>query len=1564
MLQSPLTPFHPVIAGWFSANFGEPTDVQAQAWAAIAGARSHTLIAAPTGSGKTLAALLPCLDDAVRSKLQGIGTGTSKGIGTGSGTGTSTSIGTGTDTGTGTTTGTTTGTEQPTAVPASLRRTRQGTRIIYITPLKALNNDIHHHAVQFIEQLQAYAAATDAAWPGLTAAVRSGDTPASARAAMLRKPPDLLLTTPESLYILLTSDKGRDMLRTATHIIVDEIHSLASDKRGSHLSLSLERLAALCAAPLLRIGVSATQKPLERVAAFLGGWEPPSETQPLAGEPPGALALADMERPHPLGYRPREVTIIESHMDKRFQLSITMPDFSRPVTTRDSAWFPLLERIIQLMGENRSTLIFANSRRLCERLCLRLNDFAGYELARAHHGSMAKAARLEVEQLLKEGKLRALIATSSLELGIDVGAVELVIQIDSPQDAATGIQRIGRAGHGVGDTSHGVLLARQGGILPELAVLSRLISERDIEPIRILRNPLGVLAQQVVAMAATEDWSLAGLHRLVCSSDSFRDFPESRLVELLQVLGGYYPVSRPLLQWLPDEQAIRRRANTTMAAISGAGTIPQSSAYPVHHVESRVQLGELDEEFVHESRTGDVFQLGTSSWMIQSIQRDRVYVSEAPNRFSEIPFWRAESRGRSYELGVLLGQFHSALAARLASAPETMEGWLAGHYGMDAASAEQLASLAESQLKSCGMPTDAKIVVEYYKDLADQTHIIVHNVWGRRFNRTWLLAIERMMASQRSGDRRLYGNAKDNGIEFVTPDWDSSWLQALWQVTADNVDELLLEGIPGSPLFGAAFRHIAETSLLLSRSFTRMPLWQKRLRSEQLLKEALPYAERFPFLQEAARECLEQFLDAEHLKLVLRAIAAGDIAIHTYETAQPSPLAAQFLADYASMQIYEGDGLDEQLQLQLMQVNKTMAKQLFGQAEAIPQPVLAAEQERLAELERPPADRLGLLAILKQRGDMSPAELAQLVDNAALPEWLGQLQAEGRVRQLVVGEAVRWICAEEREEYAAFPATPSSVALIAGRFADYRLSFTAQELAARYPQLSPDAADGIIAELLRQDRIAVAPFAAEPDEQLFTSKKVASRLIRFSLQHNRALARPASAARWCGQAALLQHAWSGTQGAGEEGLRSAIARLQGLFLPLSHWESILLPARVAKYRKEELDLLCASGEVIWLGSKADGEKEGRIAFFLTESYPLYAPLLLRQQQVQQEPPEQQQLAPTTPQGTAHPELLLRLRDGGACFLAQLSRDTGRLPSELLPELLELAWEGHVSNDQFAPLRLQAQAKGQGKGRGAYSPKQGSGLGRWYWTGSLLAHASAASSGPGPGGQPATPLKGQPAPFTGQSPAGASADPAVPDHAAAWVHHLIGSFGIINKKLVQAVAPYSWEALLPMLARFEELGSLRRGMFIQGAISLQFTTPEMATAVKQPLPASSSPAAVTVLSAADPANPFGLLLDWPDEATVPFARKPGNFLVLRDSEWLLYMESNGRKLFARSPLSAEEACILLPPILKQVLARQHATKVRMEYWNGEPIEQSELGPLLRAAGAERDRNGLVLWASQL
>jgi len=1431
--------FHPVLSAWFARAFGEPTDVQLRAWAAIQGG-SHTLVAAPTGSGKTLAALLPGLELIAREKN---------------------------------------GPYEP------------GVRVLYVTPLKALNNDIHHHVVGFAAALDAIAAEAAAPggadWRPITAGVRTGDTSQSTRASMLKRPPDVLVTTPESLYLLLLAEKSRDMLRTVRYVVVDEIHDLVPSKRGAHLSLSLERLARLLEdrgspAPQ-RVGVSATQKPLETAAAFLAGAD-------AAGAP-------------------RPCAIVESAMDKSYDIRVTVPDFAVATQDREAVWKALTDRIKQLMGGAKTALVFVNNRRLSERLVLRLNERFGEGFARSHHGSVSRERRLEAERLLKAGELRCLVATSSLELGIDVGHIEIVIQIDSPLSAASGIQRIGRAGHGVGDTSVGRIVVRARGALPETAVLARLIRERDIEPIAMTDAPVDVLAQQMTAIVAAAPIAAPKLLELVRGAAPFRELADETFYSVLNVLAGYFPFAKPVLDWNRDTGALTARSNSRLAAMTGAGTIPSSANYPVYHGETKLQLGDLEEEFVHESSVGDVFQLGAHAWMIREIKHDRVIVGEAVNRYSEVPFWRGDAGGRGFELGERIGAFARELLDRLARRSDAeLTDFLAETSGFDARAAAELIELVRRQEAVSRMPTDKRLVVERYEDVSGQTHVVIHNYWGRRVNRAWLMALQHIW------DESLpfppYANAKDNGIELVFRSWQDDALPRLWTLTPETAEKALAAAVPASAMFAVTFRRLAETSLLLSRGFARVPSWQKRIRAEELLQASLPFADKFPLFGAALEECLRDHLDAANLKRALRRLQSGDIEVVSLESDAPSPLAVQFTLDYVSQMIYEGDAPSEELRRQLQQVSREMAERLFGEERTkltLEPAALDAEAARLEGSDKPAAGPEELPALLKRRGDLSAAQLEKIAGPDAA-RWTMAAIAAGRVAATTVAGETRYIARDEVDTYARFPRDEDAATFVLLRYIEGVIGFTAAELAERFG-LSEADANAYVERWAADGRIEPAPFA-DGGTPYWSSRKVAGRLVRLSLAAVRGGSAPVEPARWQ-RLLLARHGLDRpAAAAGPEALRAALAPLQGLFLPATQWETSILPARLPGYRKDELDLLCASGELVWLGRRRPGEKEGRVAFFLAESERLLEGALSFG-------------GPGADGDCAHPELLELLRRKGASFLTRLSADAGEPPSALLPKLVELVWEGRVANDQFAPIRNFLLAKGK------LHPKLGSGHGRWYAV------------------EPPT-----------------REPQAEQERAVAWSKQLLRAFGGVTGSLVNAYAPFGWDAAQPLFRQLEEWGVVSRGLFVAGVPTLQFMEREAVSALRGwERDASGSAAGALLVGATDPAVPYGVAVPWPDAPSADFARKAGNFLVFAQGEWAYWIESNGKHIVRVADNGDEDGAVLLGA-LKQLLRRGGLKRIRIETWNGSRAADVDGVRALLDRGADRDGGALVLWPSSL
>ena len=1114
----PLSTFTPRVREWFESAFAEPTPAQRQAWPAIA-AGGHVLVSAPTGSGKTLAAFLWGLDRLAADPL-----------------------------------------------PDGERRTR----LVYVSPLKALGYDIERN-------LRAPLRGIDA---GIEVAIRTGDTPQRERAAMRRRPPDVLITTPESLYLILTS-QAREMLTGAEAVIVDEIHAVASTKRGSHLALTLERLDALAGRPLQRIGLSATQRPLEEVARFLTGPR-------------------------------RECTIVDAGAGKALDVRIQVPVESMvepdqgaeldPLgggeATRRSIWPAIYPQVLEAVRENRSTIVFVNNRRGAERLALRLNELAAEEgdddsaeIARAHHGSLAREERLVVEELLKSGQLPCLVATSSLELGIDMGAVDLVIQVESPKSVARGLQRIGRAGHRIDEVSRGIVFPKFRADLLECAVVVRRMREDAIEPTVVPRNPLDVLAQQVVAIAASADDGVAvdDLHALVSASYPFSELSRAQLDGVLDMLDGRYPSAefaelRPRIVWDRVAGTIRPRRGARQLAVTNAGTIPDRGLFSVTLGDGR-RVGELDEEMVYEARPGQTFLLGASTWRIEEIGRDRVIVSPAPGVPGAVPFWRGDSVGRPLELGRAIGEFSRWAVDR---EPEVLE----RDYDLDRRAARNLVEfLREQQAATRVVPSDRTIVVERFRDEIGDWRLCVLSPYGGRVHAAWGLAL-----SARIRDRfGLESDAiwSDDGIIVHLPDADEPPGTDLVMVDPDELEDLVVGELGGSALFGARFRENAARSLLIPRAYPgrRTPLWQQRLKAQTLLEVARRYGQ-FPVVLETYRECLRDVLDLPGLAELLRALHRRELSLVEVETQTASPFASSLLFDYVATYMYEGDTPNAERRAAALSLDRDLLRELLGQEELrelIDPDALEAVEADLQH--RSPqtraANRDALHDVLRHVGDLSAAQVGKRVlEGVDAAGMLSELERERRAIRVRLAGQERWVAAQDagvyRDALAVVPpgglpdaflaAEPEPFTGLVRRHARTHGPFTTAELRARYG--SDPAA--VLRELERAGDLVRGELRPGGTEREWCDPEVLRRLRRASLAVLRKEIEPADQRALAG----FLPSWQGVDrhpaaGAGVDRLREVLVPLQGLALPADAWERDILPRRTGAYSPTWLDQLCA-----------------------------------------------------------------------------------------------------------------------------------------------------------------------------------------------------------------------------------------------------------------------------------------------------------------------------------------------------------------------------------------------------
>ena len=1470
-----LAPFSPAVRDWFAASFDAPTAAQSRGWKAIANG-DHTLVLAPTGSGKTLAAFMWAIDRLA---------------------------------------------SEPPPLDTKLR-----TRVIYISPLRALAVDIEKNLrapLAGIRHSAERATAPLAHEP--VVGVRTGDTPARERRQLLTHPPDILITTPESLYLMLTSS-ARETLRGVTTVIVDEIHALAGTKRGAHLALSLERLEALTDDPPQRIGLSATQRPLETIARFLGG-------QAADGEP-------------------RPVTIVDAGHRKPMELEIVVPledmaSIGQPVDlptsgpaaagpSRTSIWPAIHPRLLELIRAHRSTIVFVNGRRIAERLASQLNELAEEDLVRTHHGSIAREQRLEIEDALKSGQLRAIVATSSLELGIDMGAVDLVVQVESPGSVASGLQRIGRAGHQVGEPSRGKIFPKFRGDLLEASVVAERMLAGAIEETRVPRDPLDVLAQQIVAMCAVDEWRIEDLYAAVRRAANYSELSREIFLGVLDLLAGRYPSDgfaelRPRLVWDRKAEVVRARDGAGRLAITSGGTIPDRGLFGVFLVDG-TRVGELDEEMVYESRRGEVFLLGASSWRIEDITRDRVLVSPAPGEPGKMPFWHGDKPGRPIELGRAIGAFTRELRGKHRDAALTR---LRDEVGLDEWAADNLVAYLSEQVEATGsVPDDRTIVVERFRDEIGDWRVCVLSPFGNRVHAPWGLAIEARLEERFGpGAQVLWG---DDGIVIRLPEAVDRIPVEDLLFEPEQLEQAIVEALPGTAMFASIFREASARALLLPRQRPgkRTPLWQQRQRSADLLLEAAKHPT-FPMLLEATRECLRDIFDVPALQQVMADLRARRTKLVAVDTEHASPFAQSLLFRWIAVFMYEGDAPLAERRAAALALDRDLLRELLGSEElrdlldprAIDE--VALELQRLADGRRArSAD--GVHDLLRALGPLTDEEVATRCEGDSTA-WLSTLLDDGRaMRVRVAGEQ----CVAAVEDAARLrdalgvslprglpgvftgPVERPLHELLA-RYARTHVPFTAAHVIARLGA-APDRIEEALHDLESEGSLTKGGFTPGGAGSEWCDADVLRRLRQRSLA---ALRREVEAVDAAAFARFLP-AWQGADRASgaSDALIEAIGHLQGSAIPASILETDVLPARVRGYRPADLDALAASGELVWVGAGSLGADDGRVVLCYREQ--ARALLAGRSGGDVAEPPE----------GDVHDAIRAHLADRGASFWTELVQAAGTADERaLLHALWELVWAGEVTNDTLAPLRAFVRG-GSAKVRApqpARRPRPGglrragppAGAGRWSLTTSLL--------------EPRV-------------------SPTEAAHARAL--QLLDRHGVITREATLAEgSPGGYAGVYPVLKAMEEAGTARRGYFVAGLGAAQFAMPgavDRLRAAREPHDGQGE-SAVLVLAAADPAQPYGAALPWPEGHGRP-ARAAGAYIVLVDGALAAFLERGARTL-----TTFEVDAVLWADALASLVKDGRLRRIELVRIDGEPSGFSSHAQRLREAGFTDGYRGLML-----
>ena len=1542
MVADPLAVFSEPTRAWFASAFAAPTAPQTEGWPAIA-AGDHTLVCSPTGTGKTLAAFLWAIDRLM---------------------------------------------SQDAAVSDG------GTRVLYISPLRALAVDVEKNLRTPLHGIRLAAERLGATVHEPTVGVRTGDTSADERRRLVRRPPNILITTPESLFLMLTS-KARETLATVEHVIIDEIHAVAASKRGSHLMVSLERLEELCEHSPQRIALSATQRPLDEIARFLGGF--------TAG--PGGSAV------------PRPVTVVDAGARKELEVEVVVPvadmaslgeTVEPPASAgaaagpvRRSIWPAIHPRLLELVQSHNSTLIFTNARRLAERLAARLNELhlegqdreaqqqartsggspgtggpvhvgesietllqapppvplgdeqvgtgaaGGVELVKAHHGSLSRQRRLLIEDELKRGELRGLVATSTLELGIDMGAVDLVVQVASPGSVASGLQRIGRAGHRVGEPSRGRIFPKHRADLLEAAAVVERMHLGEVEHTHYLRNPIDVAAQQIVAMCAMDDWPIERLSAVLRRCAGFVELSDEVLHSVLELLSGTYPAEefselRPRVVWDRVSGVLRGRAGAQRLAVTNAGTIPDRGLFGVF-LPDGTRVGELDEEMVYESRVGETFLLGASTWRIIDITFDRVVVTPAPGELGKMPFWHGDGPGRPIELGRAVGQLVREL--RSEGDADAVAARLRQRCGLDEAAAANLLAYLEDQAAATGaVPDDRTVVVERFRDEIGDWRLCVLTPFGARVHAPWGIALQARLREAWGVDVDLMWG--DDGIVMRLPEAVDELPVDDLLFDPDEIRDLVMSRLPETSMFASRFRECAARALLLPRRRPgqRTPLWQQRQRAADLLSVAAKYPS-FPVLLETTRECLNDVFDLPALMGLMSDLRSRRVRVVAVDTPQASPFAQSLLFSWIAVYMYEGDAPLAERRAAALALDRDLLRDLLGVEELrelLDAGVIADVELELQRLvaggqARDADEAHDLLRVL------GPLTLDELTARSAPSAGSDAERVAGWVRTLVeqrraieVRLAGREVVADAadaaRLRDAAGAALPVGLPAsstepvddplgdLCVRYARTHGPFLARDIA-RWLGVGEQPVTVQLASLVAGGRLLRGEFRPGGADREYCDAEVLRRIRRRCLAVLRQEVEPVPPEAL----ARFLPAWQGVGGRrrGVDALADIVAQLQGAPVAASVLEVDVLASRVLGFKPADLDQLCTSGEVVWVGAGAIGATDGRVRLVFRDQAALLVPAA--------EPCE----------GAVHDALRNRLRDRGASFWPDLvaAAQAASLPYDtetVLAALWDLAWAGEVTNDSLAPLRARIAGRARSRTR---RPPSRSGRSR---RGRLRLGGLSATGPPSAAGRWSLvePLL--------------SPQPPATESALARAHQLLDRYGVVTRETALGEGTEGgFAGVYPVLKALEERGEARRGYFVAGLGAAQFALPGAVDRLRADR-APEPDAAPVVLAATDPAQPYGAALSWPESAGRP-ARTAGAHVVLADGVPLVVLERGGRSLATFEGAESTDAWIdAVIGLVKDGRLR----KLEIAKVNGVPVRETPWAARLEAAGFTSAYKGML------
>ena len=1567
MVADPLAVFSEPTRAWFASAFSAPTAPQAEGWPPIA-AGEHTLVCAPTGTGKTLAAFLWAIDRLMS--------------------------------------------QDPAASDG-------GTRVLYVSPLRALAVDVEKNLRTPLHGIRLAAERLGATVHPPTVGVRTGDTSADERRRLVRRPPQILITTPESLFLMLTS-RARETLAGVQHVIIDEIHAVAGSKRGTHLMVSLERLEELCEGSPQRIALSATQRPLDEIARFLGGFTPG----------PGGSAV------------PRPVTVVDSGARKELDVEVIVPvadmaslgeTVEQPASAgaaagplRRSIWPAIHPRLLELVHSHQSTLIFTNARRLAERLAARLNELhlegqadedddeqarlgagdrsggpvrvgdalsdlvragdatdpsnggdpagtaegvpavgdmppvappvsvgdeavgtgaaVGAELVKAHHGSLSRQRRLLIEDELKRGELRGLVATSTLELGIDMGAVDLVVQVASPGSVASGLQRIGRAGHRVGEPSRGRIFPKHRADLLEAAAVVERMHLGEVEHTRYLRNPIDVAAQQIVAMCAMDDWPVERLAAVLRRCAGFAELSDEVLHSVLELLSGTYPAEefselRPRVVWDRVNGELRGRAGAQRLAVTNAGTIPDRGLFGVF-LPDGTRVGELDEEMVYESRVGETFLLGATTWRITDITFERVVVTPAPGELGKMPFWHGDGPGRPVELGRAVGRLVREL--RSEGDEDAVAARLRQRCGLGETAVTNLLAYLDDQAAATGVvPDDRTVVVERFRDEIGDWRVCVLTPFGARVHAPWGVALQARLREAWGVDVDLMWG--DDGIVMRLPEAVDELVVDDLLFDPEDVQNLVVGRLPETSMFASRFRECAARALLLPRRRPdqRTPLWQQRQRAADLLSVAAKYPS-FPILLETTRECLNDVFDLPALVELMADLRSRRIRVVAVDTPQASPFAQSLLFSWIAVYMYEGDAPLAERRAAALALDRDLLRDLLGAEELRELLDAGVIADLELELQRLTAgyqarDTDEVHDLLRVLGPLTIDDLAArstAPDAERVAGWVRTLVEQRRAIEVRLAgrDAVADTADAARLRDAVGAALPVGLPASATEPVDDPLG----DLCVRYarthgPFLARDVARWLgvgeqpvtarLASLVADGRLLQGEFRPGGIEREFCDAEVLRRIRRRCLAALRQEVEPVPSE----SLARFLPAWQGVGGTrrGVDALADVVAQLQGAPVAASVLEADVLACRMIGYKPADLDQLCTSGEVVWVGAGALGSTDGRVRLVFRDQAALLVPAV--------EPCD----------GALHDSMRNRLRDRGASFWPDLvaAAQAASLPFDsetVLAALWDLVWAGEVTNDSLVPLR--ARIAGHPRGRSRRPPTRPGRSRR----GRLRLGGLSTAGPPSAAGRWSLvePLL--------------SPQPAATESALARAHQLLDRYGVVTRETALGEGQEGgFAGVYPVLKALEERGEARRGYFVAGLGAAQFALPgavDRLRAVRAP----ESDAAPVVLAATDPAQPYGAALAWPESPGRP-ARAAGAHVVLADGVPLVMLERGGRSLATFAGAESSDAWI---DAVVGLVKNGRLRKLEIAKVDGVPVRETPWAARLEAVGFTSAYRGML------